>query len=309
MYFRLNKNNKNKRKNKNKKNMKYYSIILLAIISLNLSSQDMPVYQIFDKDGEQVSYQSMIKSLEMADITLFGELHNNPVSHWMEYEVTASLYKRHAGALILGAEMFEADQQMLLDEYLSGLVPERKFEADARLWSNYATDYKPLLNFAKDNELEFVATNIPRRYASIVFKGGFEALHALSDFAKSTIAPLPVKYDPELPGYKAMLNMGGRGMPAQANQNLPKAQAIKDATMAHFIDQFMRAESKFIHYHGAYHSDNFEGIMWYLQALNPNYNIKTISTVIQSDVSILEEANQGIADYVIVVDEHLTNSY
>ncbi|MDA3912366.1 MAG: ChaN family lipoprotein [Bacteroidales bacterium] len=289
--------------------MKYLSMILFALFSLNGVSQDMPVYEIFDKNGESVTYEAMIQSLELADVTLFGELHNNPVSHWMEYEVTASLHEKHGENLVLGAEMFEADQQVLLDEYLNGLVSEDKFEADARLWPNYKTDYKPLLNFAKENGLQFVAANIPRRYASVVFKGGFEALEALSDIAKSAIAPLPVKYDPELPGYAAMMKMGGRGMPAHANPNLPKAQAIKDATMAHFIAKYMTDESKFIHYNGAYHSDNYEGIMWYLQKLNPDYQIKTISTVVQSDVTILEESNTGVADFIIVVDENLTGSY
>ncbi|MEA1873154.1 MAG: ChaN family lipoprotein [Bacteroidota bacterium] len=289
--------------------MRYLSLVLLAVLSLNVVSQDMPVYKIFDKNGELVTYEAMIQSLESADITLFGELHNNPVSHWMQYEVTASLYKSHGENLVLGAEMFEADQQMLLDEYLSGLVSADKFEADARLWPNYETDYKHLLDFAKANSLQFVAANIPRRYASIVFKGGFEALETLSDFAKAAIAPLPVKYDPELPGYAAMMKMGRRGMPAHVNKNLPKAQAIKDATMAYFIDKYMVDESKFIHYNGAYHSDNFEGIMWYLQQINSEYKIKTISTVIQSDVNKLDESNQGVADFILVVDENLTGSY
>jgi uncharacterized iron-regulated protein len=309
VYFRQNKNSKNKIKNKKTMNMKYLALIFLGFFSLTVLSQDMPVYKIFNKNGESVTYESMIQSLESADITLFGELHNNPISHWLQYEVTASLHETHGENLILGAEMFEADQQMLLDEYLSGLVPEDKFEADARLWPNYETDYKHLLNFAKDNDLQFVAANIPRRYASMVFKGGFEALEALSDLGKSSVAPLPVKYDPELPGYAAMMKMGGRGMPAHVNENLPKAQAIKDATMAHFINKYMAVESKFIHYNGAYHSDNYEGIMWYLQQINPEFNIKTISTVIQTNVTELDEVNMGVADFIIVVDEHLTGSY
>ena len=43
----------------------------------------------------------MIKSLAKRDIILFGELHNNPISHWLQYEVTADLNKTRE--LILGA--------------------------------------------------------------------------------------------------------------------------------------------------------------------------------------------------------------
>ena len=67
-------------------------------------------------------------------------------------------------------------------------------------------------------------TNVPRRYANLVYREGFEGLENLSDEAKGYIAPLPLKYDPELPGYKKMLEMAshmGEGMNAA---NLPKAQ-------------------------------------------------------------------------------------
>jgi uncharacterized iron-regulated protein len=29
-----------------------------------------------------------------------------------------------------------------------------------QLWSNYQTDYRPLVDFAKENNLRFIATNI-----------------------------------------------------------------------------------------------------------------------------------------------------
>lgn len=289
--------------------MRYLVLIAFAMFTLLGNAKNLPVYSLYNAKGEVVTYDAMMEDLISADITLLGELHNNPISHWLEYELTASLFEEHKTNLILAAEMFEADQQYILDEYLRGLIPEDKFEADARLWPNYETDYKHLVNFAKDNQLQFVAANIPRRYASMVFKGGFEALEKLTVEAQAFVAPMPIAFDPDLPGYAAMMKMGDRGMPAHATQNLPKAQAAKDATMAHFIHQYMKANNKLIHYNGAYHSDNYEGISWYLKKINPEYKIKTISTVIQSDLSSLDEENLGVADYIIVVDEHLTGSY
>jgi uncharacterized iron-regulated protein len=285
------------------------TIVSLLLVTLGVRAQDFPVYKIYSSNGKSVSYTDMVKKLSEADVTFFGELHNNPISHWLEYEITKSLFEIHGGTLILGAEMFESDQQIIMDEYLSGLIAESKFEEDSRLWSNYSTDYKPLVNFAKENGLRFIGTNIPRRYASMVFKGGFEALETLSEQAKRTIAKLPVEYDPKLPGYEKMLKMGGMGMRGHSNENFPKAQAIKDATMAHFIHLNMKEDSKFIHYNGAYHSDNYEGILWYLNRLNKDYKMKTITTIIQSDVNELAKENQGVADFIIIVDENLTGSY
>jgi uncharacterized iron-regulated protein len=43
----------------------------------------------------------MMKSLVTSDVVLFGELHNNPISHWLQYEVTNEL--NQSRKLILGA--------------------------------------------------------------------------------------------------------------------------------------------------------------------------------------------------------------
>jgi hypothetical protein len=119
------------------------------------------------------------------------------------------------------------------------------------------------------------------------------------------MAPLPIAYDSTLPGYKNMLAMmGGHG-----GSNLPKAQAIKDATMAHFILQYSHPGSLFIHYNGAYHSDFHEGIVWYLQQKRPELRVATISTVSQKDISKLDKEHLGRADYIICVDENMTTTY
>ena len=139
----------------------------------------------------------------------------------------------------------------------------------------------------------------------MVAKGGFSALDTLSAKEKSWIAPLPIAYDPELPGYKNMLAMMG----GHSGENLPKAQAIKDATMAHFILKYYQPGSLFIHFNGSYHSENHEGIVWYLQKAKPALKISTIQVVSQKDVTKLLAENKGKADYIICVDEDMTNTY
>lgn len=270
-------------------------------------SQDLTAYRLFDKHGKKARFKKMLDQSASADIVLFGELHNNPISHWVQYELTQQLYGRKDGKLILGAEMFEADNQLIIDEYFSGLIPERSFKAEARLWNNYDTDYKPLLEFARSQQIPFVATNIPRRYAGVVNRLGFEGLERLDETAKSWIAPLPVPYDAELPAYKAMLNMGQ--MPGHANENFPKAQAIKDATMAWFILQNFIPSHTFLHFHGTYHSNNYEGIYWYLNTYQPGLKMITIATVEQSSLDKLDEKYMGLADFILVVPVNMTKTY
>ena len=278
-------------------------LFALYLLSINSFSQNKTAYQLFDSKGKKVNYSKMMKSVNGADIILFGELHNNPIAHWLQYEVSLDLVKK--GNLTFGAEMFEADNQDELNLYLRDSIDYETLDSLARLWPNYKTDYAPLVDMAKNNGQKFIATNIPRRYASMVFKKGLEALDSLTNKEKEWIAPLPIEYDPELPGYKNMLSMmGGHG-----GENFPKAQAIKDATMAYFISKNYIFGNKFIHFNGAYHSDNYEGILWYLKKSNPNIIYVTISTVSQANVEALEEENMGKADFIICVDENMTTTY
>jgi len=206
--------------------------------------------------------------------------------------------------------MFEADDQVIVDEYLSGLISQKHFEKESKLWPNYKTDYKPLIEFAREEELSFIATNIPRRYASIVAKEGFDRLNGLSGSAKQWIAPLPVKYDPDLPGYQKMLKMGAmHGNKRHMHKNLPKAQAIKDATMAHFILQNLEQGEHFLDFNGTYHSNNKEGIIWYIKQHAPELSVGSIATVRQKDLDRLQEINKGKADFILVVPADMTNTH
>lgn len=283
-----------------------FSIILLIALSFSSFAQK-PAYRIFREDGKKVKYEKVVAAASEADVVLFGELHNNPIAHWLQLELTKDLFERSGKELVLGAEMFEADNQLIMDEYFAGLISESKFEEEARLWKNYRTDYKPLVVFAKDNDLKFIATNIPRRYANSVYKRGITMLDSLSEEAKAYIAPLPMEYDTSLNCYNQLIH--GVGPQGHGSINMADAQAIKDATMSHFILGNLEPGKLFIHYNGAYHSDDFESINWFLNRASPELKIVTISTVSQDDTGKLEEESQGKADYIICVPSSMTTTY
>jgi len=79
--------------------------------------------------------------------------------------------------------------------------------------------------------------------------------------------------------------------------------------MAYFIAKNRKENALFIHYNGSYHSDNFEGINWYLKQENPTLKIVTIATVSQNDISKLEPEYFGRANFIIVIDEDVTKTY
>ncbi len=269
-----------------------------------------PAYQLFDSAGVVVQYEQMIQQLDSADLVLFGEIHNDALVHWLTLQVAKDLYARDSN-LVIGAEMLEADDQLILDEYLTGTIELRHFEQEAKLWDNYATDYAPLVNFAQQQQIPVVATNVPRRYASLVAREGLSRLDSLPGQAKEYLAPLPIEVDLTLPGYQAMLNMmgGGSSHGSMNAQNMAHAQAIKDATMAHFIMLNLPKETTFLHVNGSYHSNNFEGIYWYVQQAGPDVRIKTIACVPQESWAELEDQYRGLADFIIAVPADMTKTY
>ena len=287
--------------------MRKLMTLLLSLTALVSYAQPKPAYSIFTADGRQTDYGKMLKTLQDADIIFIGETHNCPVAHWMEYEITSDIIQKSPKGLTLGAEMFETDNQLLVDEYTRGLISSDKFEAEAKLWDNYWTDYSSLLYLAREHKLRFVATNVPRRYASFVKDNGLEALNSLPDAAKNLMAPLPIAFDAQAQDaamFGFMQMMGGKG---SANSHFAEAQAIKDATMAWFISR--NFDRKFIHYNGNFHSDNRGGIIPYLEQYLPGKKIATVCSVRQDKIDSLDKENRSRADFIIVAPTDFPMSY
>jgi uncharacterized iron-regulated protein len=287
--------------------------LILFILLFCAFTSDKKAFQVFNQKGKAIEYEQLVTDALEADIVLFGELHNNPICHWLELQLLKDLYGKKKEKLVLGAEMFEADDQVVVTEYLQRKITGRHLETEVKLWNNYATDYKPLVEFALNNNLPFVATNIPRRYAGMVAKSDVAALDSLAPEVKKWIAPLPIEIDLSLPGYKKMMSSGAEdGMAHGHGMNmsyLVKAQAVKDATMAHFILANWQPGKTFLHINGTYHSDNFEGIVWYLQKQNPQLRILTVSSIEQPEVSKLQEKSRGLATYILAIPSDMTKTY
>ena len=285
--------------------MKKSVLSLLVLFVIFAFKNDKKAYQLFNSKGKEIHYAKVLEEAKEADIILFGEQHDNPIDHWIEQELTKDLFTEKKEKLILSAEMFEADDQITVDEYLSGSLSDKTFKDETKLWTNYPTDYKPLLDFAKANKLRFVAANIPRRYANMVYSKGLEKLDSINYEAKKWISPLPIDYDSTLTCYKDIAKQAkGHGGP-----NLPKSQAVKDATMAYFILKNFTAGNTLIHFNGSYHSDRHQGIEWYLKKSNPGLRILTIASTEQDAIEDLDKENLGLADFILCTPTSMSKSY
>ena len=155
----------------------------------------------------------------------------------------------------------------------------------------------------------FIATNIPRRYASMINKKGIEGLKELTPEAQAMIGPDLEKYfDPTVKAYAEMADMMGGHVPPNM-LNIQTAQAAKDATMAHFsLKNFSKGDLLF-HFEGSYHSNYNQGIIWWINKIQPGLDIKSITTVTESEwLELTEDQKATIADYIIVVADNMTQT-
>jgi uncharacterized iron-regulated protein len=262
----------------------------------------MSTGQLHASDGSPLTPEAAAARLAGADVILLGELHGNASVHELELRMAAELLRLRGRDLVLGAEMFEADDQLVLDEYLSGTILHHHLTSEAKVWENHETDYRPLVELAKAAGLPFVATNVPRRYANLVAREGLEALARLGEEARRYLAPLPIRYDLDVPGYREILEMRLPAMPGMRASpgNMVAAQAVKDATMAHFIASRRAPRKLLLHFNGVFHSQRRGGIAWFLAQADPDLRVATISSVI-GDASSWDPGLGTQGDYVFVV--------
>ena len=68
------------------------SFLVIAFVNI-ISAQQQPAYELFKNNGEIANYDDMIPDLAQSDMVFFGEYHNNPISHWMQLEMSKSFFE------------------------------------------------------------------------------------------------------------------------------------------------------------------------------------------------------------------------
>ena len=290
--------------------MKYFSLLLILLICASTSlAQSLPIkpelpFKIYDtKTGEQLTMTELADRVVRTDVVFWGEEHNDTIGHILELKMLKLLNERYSKKLVLSLEMFETDCQVLLDEYLGGFIAEEKFVKDARAWNNYE-DYRPMVEYAKEQKIPIIAANSPRRYNSMMSKRGPKTLDSLGSNSKDYIAKLPV-YAPKSGAYyqKFVGIMGGESN--IHSPNMFASQCLWDATMAKSIDRAVANNKKdgvVMHVCGRFHSDEYLGTVAQLQRKDKDLKLLTISCFPADDFKKPDyESYEKLADYVILI--------
>ncbi len=284
---------------------------MCLLVVLNASAgmaQDSVYYAVYTSKGKPVEIKTMIDGLEEQDIILFGELHNDQTLHKIQLLLAQKLSEKKP--LMMGAEMLERHNQNLIDEYLQGIIDTTQLFKEADLWPNFKSDYLPLLDLAKEKNLPFVASNIPRTLAKIA---AFNSINYLDSIATDSIRllmnPFPFEMNNKVKPYKELIKSDFGASHGMDTKKIVAAQALKDATMAHSICKNLEDTKLFLHYNGDFHSKDFGGIVYWLNHYtSKKLEIGVISTV-ESDNLEFKKDWKKQADYIIVVLKDGPKSY
>jgi len=279
--------------------------MVIALVAGFQTQTDPPRRVIDGQTGEARPWAAMIDELAQADVVFVGEQHDDPNTHKLELAILKELAAK-GRPVTLAMEMFERDVQGPVTNYGAGKLAEPEFLKFSRPWPRYASDYKPLVDFANSQKLPVVASNVPRPFASEVSKAGFAALEPKTAAERKWFAAdlqCPTGGDEY---YLKFLEAMGTHPDASADR-FYFAQCVKDETMGESIADSYAAGSiggkrpLIVHVNGAFHSDFHYGTVSRVQRRLPGKRIAVVTVVpvdnIETETPDATERRRG--DYLV----------
>lgn len=206
-------------------------------------------------DGTGVaSWDDVVADMASADVVLFGEMHGHPLGLAVAQELWEDILV-HSPTAVLAMEFYERDQQLALDDYLSGVTDREQFEEAAnRNKGNNAPGHARMVDAAKEAGRPVLAANSPRRYVTMARKQGFESLEALGESQQGMFV-IPIG-DRE-GGYKDRFMELMSGMVGHDSDEIAagmfRSQSVWDATMGGSIVDGLAYGSPVAHVVGYFH--------------------------------------------------------
>lgn len=282
-------------------------VLILLVAVAQAFTQSPEKYAVYTGKGEPSSVAEIVRALDGVEVVFLGELHDDAVGHAVQYEIFKQAVERYSPnrRVTLSLEMFETDVQIVLDEYLKGLITENHFLLSSRPWGNYKTDYRPLVELAKERKLDVVAANAPRRYVNMVSRGGRKSLDGLSKQARVWLAPLPYAEASEAYTKKFKSLMGSSAEARMGLDNILSSQSLWDATMAYSVAGSLKKHkgSLVVHLNGGFHTENRLGTVEHFLKYRPNGKALVVTIKYVDDFRTFDKTkNADIGDYVILTD-------
>lgn len=234
-------------------------------------------YQLATPKGERISIQNLPADIENADVILIGEWHTHAGIHRFQTDLLKQMLE-NGHPMTLSMEQFARDAQPVLDEYLAGEIGEQYLIQKANAWPNYESDYRPLVEFAKSQQLPIIAANAPKPIVRCIGRVGIDYIERLTPDQRQWIAAeINTQDSPYKSTFMASMHHGN---PAQ-NENQFAAQVTWDETMAESIVRYLKTnpERKVLHIAGMFHTQQGLGTAASILRRNPNLKVVIITPV------------------------------
>lgn len=290
-----------------------------TLLAEGISENNYRIYSV--KMNKEVSIDTLINDMKNYDVLIYGEEHNDSVTHYLEETIFRKMNEKYGNQLALSMEMFDRDVQQVMNEYLQGAIREKNFTKDARVWSNYR-DYKPMVELAKEKKLDVICANAAGRYSNLAGRKGQKALMDLPVGSKSFFAPLP--YDTATGKYyEKLLEMSGHSPktdtikpPASpigmGSFNLIAAQSLWDATMAYSISDYLKKNNtkKVMQVNGRFHSDERFAMVAQLKKYSPKAKVMVLSSSSDASFPAIDWNKFKVyGDYIIITDPAIPKTF
>ncbi len=209
-------------------------LLILVLATAMVGTQD--VYNVSNR--KMISFNQMITDLKKADFIVIGEVHDDLDDHRMELHIIAALHESDV-QLAIGLEMFRADSQRVLDEWVGGSLPLSDFlPYYYDNWRMAWPMYRDIFTYAREHKIPMIGLNIPDKIAATVAEKGFASL---TDKERQML-PRGISCDVD-PTYMNFIRKAYAGHHTKTDKqflNFCEAQMVWDKSMAANLIDYRR---------------------------------------------------------------------
>jgi len=212
----------------------YIILLLQACFQTKTYADATEVFRV--SDGKTITFGQMLDDLRKVNIILVGEVHNQEAHHRLQLAIIKALNDAKT-PIAVGFEMFLADNQNILDQWIAGKMSSDAFiKAYQRNWNFPWHLYRDIFLYLRVNKIPAVGLNISPEITIKVSTSGFSSLtkEELAKLPPETGRAVDEKYMKFIRRAYAMHGHGGKQF-----INFCEAQLIWDQVMARNLIGFL----------------------------------------------------------------------
>jgi len=262
-----------------------------------------------------VDMDTVIADLAGYDAIFIGEAHGHAASHYVQSKIFSGIHTKYTD-LALSMEQFERSQQHVVDDYLAGKIGEETLFHDGKAWPHYRSSYRPLVEFAKNNDLPVIASEVPANMVSCVGEEGAAFLDRLEGEPRTWIAEkLHIEDSAYKDKFYAFMEAAAGHSVDDPNESAEdkerkklyrySAQVSRDDTMAESIALHMKANPgrKVVHMDGSFHSAGLLGTPERLEMHIPGVKMANVHPIMVDDPKnpTFDAKSVGEGQYLLLI--------